>query len=318
MNDGPLVSVIMPVHNAADYVAESVASLLGQTYTNLELIVVDDGSTDGTSKALDRFTDKRLIRRSQENRGVAEALNHALSLSNGALVARQDADDVARPDRIASQVQRFAIDADLSICGTWARIIDADGKVIGKHHHPITDASLKYQLLFDSPFVSSSVMFGFSDKSIRFEGSTSVFEDYDLWSRLARMGKCLNIDEELVDYRVLTTGLSHTTGNSKNRVIEQRRRNLLAWNGRPDAVIELLSRLGFEHPRITADQLKAARDLMLRIIEQFPANEAERGSLLRDLHQRLLGFHLRARNGAIGKALDRLHKEFILRTANPA
>jgi glycosyltransferase involved in cell wall biosynthesis len=318
MNGGPLVSVIMPVHNAAGYIAESVASILGQTHGNLELIVVDDGSTDGTSEALDRFTDQRLVRRTQENRGVAEALNHALGLARGPLVARQDADDVAHPERIAAQVERFAADQSLSICGTWARIIDAHGREIGKHHHPTTDASLKYQLLFDSPFVSSSIMFRFKDKSIRFEGSTAVFEDYDLWSRLARLGSCTNIAEELVDYRVLASGLSHTTRNSMDRVIEQRRRNLLAWNGRPDAVIEPLSRLGFEHPRVTAEQLRAARDLLANIIRKLPASADERSALLSDMHQRLLGFHLRPRKSTFGKAMDRLYKEVILRTAKPA
>ena len=309
-----MVSVIMPVYNADAYVGESIRSILGQSFTDFELIVVDDGSNDGTDEVIRGFADPRLVHHRQENRGVAHALNIAMDLAHGTFVARQDADDIARPERLARQVARFQAEPGLIICGTWARIINAHRQPGGTHHHPTHDAEIQYALLFDSPFVSSSVMFRHSDRNMRFDPSPSVFEDFNMWSRLARSGRCANIGEELVDYRELVTGLSHTTRNTRERVMEQRRRNLAHWNGGPDERIDLLARLGFEHPAVDAATLRAAQHLMMGIIDRLNPAEPTRRTLERDLHRRLLGFHLHQRRNIWGKALDLLHKEWVLRT----
>lgn len=126
MKSTPLVSVIIPCYNVSDYVEKAVSSILGQTYTNLEIIIVDDASTDDTLLKVKAFKDKRIrILEFQENTKKIEAVNAALKLSTGDLITFQDADDWSEPDRLAKQVAKFAEVADLGICFTKYRYTGA-------------------------------------------------------------------------------------------------------------------------------------------------------------------------------------------------
>ncbi len=316
----PSVSVIMPVYNAEAYVAESIASILGQTYTDVELIVVDDGSTDRSREVVRSFTDPRLIHIEQANSGVAAALNTALANSKGALIARQDADDVAMPARLERQVQRFRNEPELVICGTWATITDATGRPTGAHEHPVDDAHIRYGLLFDSQFVSSSVMLRASALAEvgPFDTDQRVFEDYDLWSRVARTGRAANLPEHLVKYRVVGTGLSHTTRNADERVVEQRRRNLrYGTPATEEHIVELAANTGFAHQRVTSAELRAVHHFLLGHIDRITHDHAERRSLRAGSKERMLGFHLVPHTDVVSSVIDRLRKEFILRSTTP-
>src|SRR5690606_24519669 len=115
----PLVSVVLPVFNGASFIEAALGSILNQTYRNLDVIVIDDGSTDATA-ALVRVaeTDRRLRFVSRENRGLISTLNEGLGLARGDLIARMDADDIAYPERIQRQVDTFLARPELAITGT--------------------------------------------------------------------------------------------------------------------------------------------------------------------------------------------------------
>ncbi|MFD2515643.1 glycosyltransferase family 2 protein [Pontibacter locisalis] len=146
MKSTPLVSVIIPCYNVSDYVEKAVSSILSQTYTNLEILIVDDASTDDTLLKVKSFKDKRIkILEFQDNTKKIEAVNAALKLSTGDLISFQDADDWSEPERIAKQVSRFAGVEDLGICFTKYRYTGA--KPSEPASISVTDEELKDEFL---------------------------------------------------------------------------------------------------------------------------------------------------------------------------
>lgn len=208
----PVVSVVLPVYNCARYVGLAVESILAQTYADFELLVVDDGSSDETPTVLGEFADKRLLVVRQPNRGVAAARNRGIALSRGRYIAQMDADDLSNPGRIARQVAFLDDHPRCGMVGTWAEIWSGDEKTQRVHAHPVDNGHLKFELLFDNPFVQSSVM-------IRREVLDEVGpytvdparqppEDFELWSRVARCYDVANIGEVLQIYREVEGSLS--------------------------------------------------------------------------------------------------------------
>lgn len=213
------MSVVLPVYNGAATVAESMTSILSQEGVELELIVIDDASTDHSRDVIHAFDDPRivLVERS-ENGGLANALNEGIAASRAPLIARQDQDDVAHARRLLRQSQRFEASPDLVLLGTWAAISAPDGQGgwsdVGAHRHPVGDDELRVRLLWNNPFVHSSVMFRRSAfdtaGGYRLDPQDHYPEDYDLWSRLAKLGDVENLAEVLLTYRTTPQGMSRT------------------------------------------------------------------------------------------------------------
>jgi hypothetical protein len=212
----PRVSVVLPVYNGLPYLHAAISSILSQSFEDFELIVIDDGSVDGSASVLDDFNDQRIRFFQQANQGLARTLNHGISLACGTYVARQDADDLSHPDRLAMQVAHMEAQPDCVLLGTWAEIIEVDRRVNRFHRHSVEDAELRYLMLFNNPFVHSSVMLRKSSLT-RVGGYTTepdrqLTEDFELWSRLARVGSIANLGEVLVSYREIPGSLSRTGG----------------------------------------------------------------------------------------------------------
>ncbi len=201
----PPVSVILPVHNGMPYLPEAVDSVLNQTYGDFELIVINDGSTDGTADYLATIRDTRLQAYEQEQKGLAASLNRAVSLATGTYLARQDHDDISLPERIAKQVAFLGQNPACGMIGTWASIWEEDHKTTRAHRHPLDSHSLKYDLLFNNPFVHSSVLIrrNVFDRIGLYttDPARQPPEDYELWSRVARQFEINNIGEILLIYR---------------------------------------------------------------------------------------------------------------------
>jgi glycosyltransferase involved in cell wall biosynthesis len=208
----PTVSVVLPLYNCTAYVGEAIESILAQTYADFELIVIDDGSTDETPRIAQGYRDPRLRFLAQENRGLAATLNRGIGLARGRYVARQDQDDVSRPERFQRQVAFLDAHARCALVGTWADIW-AGGAATGRtHRHPEGNAELQYELLLDNPFVHSSVMLrrdaldavgGYSTDPAR-----QPPEDFELWSRIARRYEVANIPQVLHVYREVAGSMS--------------------------------------------------------------------------------------------------------------
>jgi glycosyltransferase involved in cell wall biosynthesis len=312
----PLVSVIMPVYNADAFVGASLESILSQTYTNLQVVVVNDGSTDNTQAVLDRFSDRRLQVVHQANSGVSAALNKALSLAKGSLIARQDADDISAPDRIAKQVAHFQANTATVILGTWGLFFSPDDGPDAFLERPTSDAAIRFALLFDSPFVSTSVMIRAEvlERVGGFDESRTVWDDYDMWSRLVLAGKAANLPERLVQYRVVGTGLTQTSSNAHAWVMEQRRRIL--GQLMPDLPRDLLAiacRIGVDHPKISVKQLRSLQGHYERFIDRTTCDAGERTALRSQLLDKLRSCRIISHHSLAHRLLDKLARSLLLR-----
>lgn len=202
----PLVSVVLPVYNGGAYLWESIQSILSQTYDNFELIIIDDGSTDGSASNIEKFQDARIRFQRQANKGLPATLNVAIAMSHGEYVARQDADDVSHPTRLEKQVAFLGSNPDCGMVGTWSEILEEERNTARAHRHLTGGPALAFGLLFNSYFVHSSVMLRRSVLSavgLYCVERSRQPEDYELWSRILRNSsfKFANIPEQLVYYR---------------------------------------------------------------------------------------------------------------------
>lgn len=200
----PKVSVLLPVYNGSRYLREAVESILAQSFADFELILINDGSTDDTGAICTSFDDPRIRYFEQENIGLASTLNRAAGLARGVYLARQDSDDVSCPARFAGQVAFLDANPDCGMVGSWAEIWKEGERTPRAHRHPAEDAVLQFELLFNNPFVHSSVMMRrdvFSSVGPYAAERSRQPEDYELWSRISRRYRVANIPEFLQVYR---------------------------------------------------------------------------------------------------------------------
>ena len=199
MNTRPLVSVLMPVRNGAQFVEECLLSLLVQTVGEFEVIVIDDGSTDGTADVVRQFADERIRLVVQENVGTTRSLNRALGLARGGWIARQDADDFSIAWRIERQLEFLRRWPERRLVGCSCFVSNSRGIFNEVFGYPATDEAIQAALPFYNPFVHGSVMVerrlleevGGYDESYRYA------QDYELWSRLMDVTPLWNLEEPL-------------------------------------------------------------------------------------------------------------------------
>jgi glycosyltransferase involved in cell wall biosynthesis len=208
----PAVSVLMAVRNGAPWVREAAQSVLTQTASDLELIVIDDGSTDGTTDVLASIDDARLRVERQPPRGLTPSLNRALSLARAPLIARLDADDLAVPERLACQRRFLDAHPGIGLLGAAAREVDTSGREVGIVMPPEEDAAIRRALIRRNPFVHSSVM---ARRSVLidvggYDERLPVAQDYDLWMRMSRITLLANLGTPLVVRRLLPDRVSAT------------------------------------------------------------------------------------------------------------
>jgi glycosyltransferase involved in cell wall biosynthesis len=246
----PTVSVIMAVKNGGQEVRQAVESILNQTLTDFEFIIINDGSTDETLKILAEYQDPRIHVYSQENEGLARSLNRGFSLAVGAYIARQDHDDISLPTRLEKQVAYLKHHPNCGLLGTAAEIWGPDGPQNRRHEHPLDSATLTFDLIFNNPFVHTSWML--PSKVISNIGYYTIDpereppEDYEYVSRICRQFSVANLPEPLVIYREFpnslssqlrpTAGIQKKSFNSKLAIISTEN---VAW----------LNDLSFDDPR---------------------------------------------------------------------
>ena len=206
----PLVSVVMSVFNAEEHVSEAIESILNQTFNDLELIIVNDGSEDSTADILEKYgkNDKRIKIITQENKGLTKSLNIGINNSSGKYIARQDADDISYPERIEVQVKAFENDSSLILLGTRA-IINIKGFMYESPLH--TDTEITNKIKKYNIFVHSSVMFRRSEfmKIGMYNELYKTAQDYEAWMRLSALGKLSILDNVLVERTVRKNSISN-------------------------------------------------------------------------------------------------------------
>jgi glycosyltransferase involved in cell wall biosynthesis len=206
----PKVTVLMPVYNAARFVREAMDSILGQTFTDYEFLILDDGSTDESVEIIGSYPDERIrLVRNERNLRLAATLNRGLALARGEYVARMDADDISLPERLAKQVAFLDAHPDIGICGTWAQ---AFGEAHFQIIHPADNERIRAKLLFDSALVHPAVLLR-REALARHQLIYREFypiDDYDLWQRASRLFPLANIPERLLCYRVTEQSAFHS------------------------------------------------------------------------------------------------------------
>jgi glycosyltransferase involved in cell wall biosynthesis len=213
----PLVSVILAVHDDARFLREAIDSVLNQTLGDLELLVIDDASTDDTPAMLEGVDDQRLsVFRNDEQAGLAASLNRGLDRASGAYVARLDADDVALPERLQRQVDRLRADPHTAVVGSAVTDLDELGRPGRTHVLPSGVTALRWHALFSSPFFHPTVLVdreALAANGLRYDPSFLESEDYDLWTRLFAVADGDNLPEPLVLKRVHAGQASQRRGD---------------------------------------------------------------------------------------------------------
>ncbi|MDH2917875.1 MAG: glycosyltransferase [Sideroxydans sp.] len=213
----PCVTVILPIYNGQSYLESAINSVLQQSYSDFELVIINDGSVDDSVSIVESFSDSRIRFYQQQNQGLAATLNKAIGLARGKYIARQDQDDVYFPNRLQKQVDFLEQNVDVAMVGAAAEIWVGNERTDRLLKHPTDDASIRFGLLFDNYFVHSSVMLrrsvlegvgGYSEDKAR-----QPPEDYELWSRLMRMHKLANLPEVLMAYREVPSSMSRAGNN---------------------------------------------------------------------------------------------------------
>ena len=197
----PLVSIVIPAYNYADYLDEAIQSVLDQDYPNVELIVLDDGSTDHTREVLEKYTG-RFYWETQENMGQADTLNKGWQRSKGEILGRLSADDVLLPDAVSTSVRHFLANpaAVLTYCGYY--LIDPSSSVIRRVNAPEFDYKEMVRQLVCPPGPGAFFLRDAYEATGEWNASLRQVLDLDYWLRLGLQGKFLRIPEALACFRI--------------------------------------------------------------------------------------------------------------------
>ena len=215
----------MPVFNSRAYIAHAVESILSQTLRDFEFIIIDDGSTDGSSRILDAYArhDARIVLVRQANGGVAAASNRGVSLARGEFIARMDHDDIAMPDRFQRQVDYLRDNPDCVAVGGQVLMIDSEGLPlrvysVPQSHEQIEAALGRHWAMFHPTMMArSEVVRAVGGYSVRF----SNMEDLDLFFKLAERGRLANLPDILLQYRQHFSSICHTKGLEEHQRLRQ-------------------------------------------------------------------------------------------------
>ena len=213
----------MPVYNAEPYIAQAVQSICQQTFTDFEFIIVNDGSTDGTTAILQDFArrDARIKLISRPNTGVVGASNDALTAARGEFIARVDGDDIAMPTRLEKQLRYMRAHPECSALGSWVRMIDSDGDPVRIYQVP-TDHDDIDHALFRTWAIFHPTMMTPREIIMKVGGYREEYrtlEDLDLFLRLGEQGRMANLPEPLVEYRQHVCSMCLTNSRRMNSII---------------------------------------------------------------------------------------------------
>lgn len=201
MENNPKISVVLPIYNCELYIKDAVYSILNQTVSDFELIIIDDNSTDNTLKVVQEIKDPRIkIVTKNQNQGLIHSLNLGFEIAKGKYIARIDGDDISEINRFEKQLFVLENNPKIMACGNWLQHFGADNDIVKyKENH----SEIVARMLISCSFSMCCCMF---DRqvlgAIKFDETKKHVEDYDFWSRVAWLGELYNIQEPLYKYRI--------------------------------------------------------------------------------------------------------------------
>ncbi len=211
----PSISVVMPVYNTAEFLAESIESILAQSYKDFEFIILDDGSTDKSWEIICNYAskDKRIITfQNGKNEGIFFTRNFGLDISTGKYIAVMDSDDISTPERFVKQITYLESHPEIDVLGGQIVKFGDVAQSANKSNYPLTPGGIRWGLVIGSQLAHSTVMMRnhlFSAEGFRYR-EQKVAQDYDLWTRLSHKHKIANLPEVLVKYRIHHSSISQT------------------------------------------------------------------------------------------------------------
>jgi len=204
------ITVLMPVYNGEKYLREAIDSILSQTFTDFEFIIVNDISTDSTKEIISSYNDPRIrLINTDHNMGLVRSLNYGLKLAKGKYIARMDADDISLPNRLELQATYLDNYPEVALLGTGKYIINQNGKILSK---TIALSDPCKNILKSNTFTHGSVMFkkNISEELGYYNELFKYSEDYELWLRFAKYYKVSNLPQPLYKWRVHTENITNT------------------------------------------------------------------------------------------------------------
>ena len=209
----PKITVLMPVYNGEKYLCEAIDSILNQTFTDFEFLIIDDGSTDNSLEIIKSYQDPR-IRLVQNfiNKGLPYSLNSGILLSKSEYIARMDCDDISLQNRLEKQVKFLDNNPEIGILGSYFILMTKENKKSYIKTVPISDLEIRYKCLFESPFGHPTVIFRrevFEKNFLNYDTQLNAIEDYGLWTKILDYTKGANIAIPLVYYRIHNQNISH-------------------------------------------------------------------------------------------------------------
>ncbi len=204
----PMVSIVMPVYNPGSFLVAAIESILSQTYTDFELIVINDASTDGTGEILDKYAklDKRIrVYTNTKNLGVTKSEMLGVAKSRGQFIGRMDSDDISYPERIGEQVAFLQKNKDVVAVGAQCDLIDSKGNIIGSKRFPTDDKSIRGMIFTSVPLQQPAMMVNtklLPKDFVWYDENYASAEELELLFKFFQIGKVRNLSETLLKYRI--------------------------------------------------------------------------------------------------------------------
>jgi len=218
----PLISIILPVFNSGSYLEQAISSLLHQSFTDFEILVINDGSTDDSEHVILSFRDERIIYiNNEENKGLVFSLNRGIELAKGRYIARMDADDIAEEKRLESQFNFLEANSEVGILATAIYFINQQNDIIGEWYADkiaATPATIK-RMMFKENCISHPTVMVRSDllRKLRYRSYQKNIEDFDLWLRALNQGVVISkLNRPLLRYRIHDSSVTVVDRKKKN------------------------------------------------------------------------------------------------------
>ena len=290
----PAVSILMPIFKTAPFLREAMDSMLSQTFTDFELIVLDDCSPDNADEILDEYKDPRIVRyRGEKNAGLANVLNVGMQMARGKYIARMDSDDLSVPNRLEVQVDYLEHHPDIDLCSCGMKLF---GAMEDQWIRESDFETLRINALFFSPILHASSVWrrdAFDKQGLRFRQEMVPAEDYDLWCRALSGGlRLVNIPDCLYLYRIHP---DQATGNTEKTLQkEQLVREGFLHTLFPKAEEKDIVSIAAMKPCLDPDEFKNKAEKLQALNSEAPFfNEEKLRAYLKKHYKYLVGETLR-------------------------
>jgi glycosyltransferase involved in cell wall biosynthesis len=203
ISGSPKITVLMPVYNGEQYLREAIESILNQSYTDFDFLIIDDGSTDQSANIINSYPDPRIrLVENERNMGLIHTLNRGIDLANSKFIARMDCDDISMPNRLSKQLALMEQHPAVGVCGGWIEYFMGKQLIL---KFPVNDKDIKHALLSYNPMAHPAIMIRaevIKKNHIYYDPEYQHVEDYELWARLSSITCFANIPEVILKYRI--------------------------------------------------------------------------------------------------------------------